>query len=427
MAEEANSTENFNTASAFSALQGIPGMKPETVGALNDIYAARSQSPTPAPATPTPVEGAQPGAPAPTAPVETGAPATAEPTGGEPGTPAPAAPPIEGTPPEPVQVTPPAEEVAIESPLFGGKKIVSPQSDGGEAAKLGNFETIDDFSKFLNEKHGISDFVSLDKKLAEFTELNGKFTEVNTQYENVQTLFKSMPAELYAAVTSFVNGQDWKSAINTSAIDFNKAVTDFKEREIADAMSPGKLSEEDWNEYNDPEGDPAVKRLVKSVIETSNALFESKKSEINRISKEHVQDAQKQQAAYDASLNVSKEFVKTSYPDMSPALLNEIETMFKTPGGLNNLFFNEKGVLLEDAFQRVAMARHGKELVDQYIKINERKVQEKVVQDVLDRGSDTPPRTPKGGSSQQHRAEEIGPEAQAVIDGIKGLVPSKNY
>lgn len=317
-----------------------------------------------------------------------------------------------------------SDDLSIDSPLFGGKKTVNPANEQ-DGSQNHEFENIDAINSYLKETLGIEDVSALPGTLKEFSEQKEQLSKLTEQNSNVETLFQSMPAELYQAVTMFANGEEWRSALNTSSVDFTKEAKDFDAKDLVNSMMPGKLTEEDWEHYSDEDGDPAVKRLVQTYIDSATNEFNNKKSAIENARVESVAKAKENEAKFNESFINAKAELKASFPDASEDYVADIENMFKT-GSINSLFFNEDGTLKKDALMRASMARDGKGLVDQYQGIIERRVETKVNQDILSRGAETPATT-QGSATSNRGSDDIREEVKDTVAAIKGLKPQGSF
>ena len=259
---------------------------------------------------------------------------------------------------------------------------------------------------------------ALENKIKEWKEKEEKLVDVDAKYGNIQRLFENMPPKLWNAIDAFSKGKDWESEVKTESVDFTKEAKDYSEKILVDAMFPGEISDDDWAEYKDEEGDNSIKRLVQSKINDATKAFEKKKEEVKSYSDQQVLDAKEKQQKYLDSAEASKQKFIERYTDADAATIENLHSKF-TKTGLQSVFFNQDGSVKEDAYLRLAMAEYGAELIDQYKAIAERKVQTETIQDVLLRTADTPPATKGSGASVTR--EEVRPEVQAEIERIQEL------
>lgn len=310
-----------------------------------------------------------------------------------------------------------SEGISIESPLFGGKKKLGGESTENTDSSfvIPEIEGIDKVNSFLKDNFGVEDLPALSKKIEQYKSQEVDFTSQKQKIDQFNSFFENMDPDLYAAVAADAQGLDWKSSLNNVNVDLSKDVSKIDEKTLVDAFSPGKISEEDWKEYNDPEGDETVKRLVKSVIETSKSEFNRKKSDKQLSAQQEVEKQQKRQQAFSTSLVEAKKTLENEYSSIDPSALAQIEDVF-TKSGIASVFYEQDGSLKSDAFVRLAMAKFGKDLVKQFEAIAMRKAETKVNQEMLERVPATPPE--ERGALASERSSGIRPEVQQMVDKI---------
>ena len=309
----------------------------------------------------------------------------------------------------------------VVSPLVGGEvEVGKPIEAAGSEMEAANFENIANLSGYLKESHGIEDIKSLGSKIEEWKGQSNELSDLSVKYSNVENLFKTMQKELHAAIDNFTKGLDWKESFNSSSIDYSKSVEDFSDKDVVESMMPGKITADDWEEFEDEDGDPNVKRLVQSAIDNSSDMFTRKKEQVKQEAERGVEAARQAQEIYTASISKSKEAFKQGFGQADSSVADEIEQAFNSPNGLASLFYNDNGTLREDAFSNYAMAKHGKGLMDQYRVLAERKIETKTTQDILATGATTPG-TSQGSAASQGK-DELRPEVQKEIDSIRSIV-----
>ena len=312
----------------------------------------------------------------------------------------------------------------IENPLVGKKEINGTSDNAGGDGSQQSFENVEDIEKYFKESHGVESITDVSTLLNESKENSVKLDELSTKMGNVQNLFKSMPAELHEAITAFTEGKDWRGVVSSSTIDFTKDVSEHDKKELVNNFAKGKVTDDDWAEYNDEDGDTNVKRYVDTVIESAMSAYSGKKENIKAASESKIRQAQENNELFLGSVNDSKNHIKTRFENVEMSLVENIEELVKSPNGVLSLFFDDKGMLKPDGFERIALAQHGADLIDQYKAAAERQNKEAVLQEVLSRGANTP-NTSKGSGSNQDTGHKVGKEAQDVLAGIAGLTGQK--
>jgi hypothetical protein len=338
----------------------------------------------------------------------------------------------ESTGEEPVVEEPAApgsEEAAIiDSPLFGGKKSLTkdtPVAEGSQDVFIEpELENIEQVNSYLKDTFGVEGFSALSERLEGSKKLENDYKTAKGQVDSFSNLFENMDPDLYQAIDAYAKGGDWKAVLSSPAIDFSKDVSGIDSKKLVDTFSPGKISEEDWQEYSDPEGDPNVRRLVDSVIETSKAAFTNAKSEKERSAQQAVQLQQQRNEAYSTSLGKSKEIFQSEYSTIDPDAMAQMDDVF-TKEGVVSLFFNNDGTAKEDAYHTMAMAKFGKDLLKQYEAIAMRQAETKVIQETLSRT----PETPKDdrGTSSAENPTGVRPEVQEAYDKMMAQAGKQSH
>lgn len=309
------------------------------------------------------------------------------------------------------------DEFKVDSPLLGGPQTIGAANESSGSEEQ-NFENIEKLSSHLKDKYGIENVNSIGSEFERLQATESDYNELTTKHDNVKTLFETMPSELHQAITLFTKGEDWRAGLQQASVDFGKALGDIPKKELVSAMMPGKITEDDWKEFEDKEdGDLTVKRMVQTAIETSEGLFGSKKQAFESAAASKVQSAQDSKDLFDASVVKSRGHLKAAFGNAEPKVLDEIQSM-STQAGVLSLFFNPDGSLKEDGMYNLAMAKHGKGLVEQYRVIAEHKAETKVNQENLARTPESPATTQ--GSQAAGSKEGIRPEVQKMVDDLKG-------
>jgi hypothetical protein len=299
------------------------------------------------------------------------------------------------------------EEDFIESPLFGTETTTV------------DLKSVEGITSLFKEKLGTESLDELPAKIDGLLQLKDQYEQASTQMANVQALFEQMPPELYQAIDLFAKGQDWKAPVSGSAIDYSKPVDTYPEKDLVNAMAPGKVTEAQWEEYQQEDCDPNVKALVSFAIESAKDKFESQSKQIKQASEEMVQRSAQQKAAFESSVEKSKAVFAEKWKDVDKTYLSQLEQDFKT-GKIMSIFYQEDGTLRPDAYIRAAMARDGESLVEQSLKKLENRKQTIVNKEIINQTSNTPSGgTGASGGSRQ----DLRPELQTRLQEIKQIAP----
>ena len=307
------------------------------------------------------------------------------------------------------------DPLVIESPLFGGQRKIggnstpSPQPD---------FENINEINAYLEKTHGIKDMSQLSERLNFYQQAEQNYQQNEQKLNGFSQLFDNMDADLWEAVNAYANGNDWRATLATPTVDFSKDVSQVDLKTLAEAFNPGKLTDADWQEYSDPEGDPNIKRMVDTVIETSKASFTAQKQYKLQSAQQEVQKQQQMVEKFNISLANSKAQLETEYSNISPSAMAQIEDAFVN-NDVVSLFYEQDGTLKQDAFNTYAMAKFGKGLIKQFEAAAMRKAENKVTQDILSRTPETPRNN--RGSATTAQPSGVSAEVQAMVEGMMGM------
>ena len=306
------------------------------------------------------------------------------------------------------------EEAFIESDIFGGKQPILQKEEPKEEVVLDN---LDKLNSHLKNNFGIEDMSALGQQINTWKEQEKVLGETNSKLANAEKLFESMPPDLYQLIELHVNGADWKQGLTNPSLNFERKIEDYKEKELIDVFFPGEVSEDDWMEFNDEDGDSKTKRMINVLVSQSKSKFEDTKNQRKELASNAVKVAKESQERYLKSAESSSKKLSSQIEGIDGNYIKTIENQLKTPNSVIDLFYEKDGTLKEDAALAYAMAKDGYGLLNQYKKVIQNKTETKVNQDLLLRGSSTP----TGSKGSQSANKEVRPEVQAEVDRIMGL------
>lgn len=305
------------------------------------------------------------------------------------------------------------DDLSIEHEIFGGKKSLVKKKDDKPVA-----ENLDQVNSHIKESLGFESVDELSSKVEEWKKLETTHVETTERLSNVEKLFEILPPELYQAVTAVANGKDWRSVLaETPSVDFRKEVDQYKDDEIVNAFYPGEITAEEWEEFNDEDGDPRIKKSIGILIKQAKEKFVSTKKDIETKSVDSVKEAQKTQERYDKSITGSVSKLSSQIEGVSETYIKNVEKELKNPASISKIFYNEDGTLTEGGALAYVMAKDGFGLLEKYKAVIQRKTETEVNQDILLRGANTPSVTRGTGSGKSN----IRPEVQAELDRISSL------
>lgn len=140
-------------------------------------------------------------------------------------------------------------------------------------------------------------------------------------------------------------GKDWKKEVaGRPSLDFTITFNKQDPKVLA-AAYPGKvmLTEDDWEEYADANGDAAVKAKVEAVLESVEARFNADRDKSLNYTKEQVEQSKATQKKYTDSFDAA--IANVSRVPGSAAHIEGIKKGL-TREGIIGLFFEDDGVTL---------------------------------------------------------------------------------
>lgn len=236
-----------------------------------------------------------------------------------------------------------------------------------------------------------------------------KFEEtINTYKSNLQAL----PLPVQMAIDSSLKGEDWRSAINTYDIDYNK---DFDSYTLSDKISLVKkyMPTVSVNETT-AESDPILQNLLAAAKIQYNSNKQAIKASIDLAAQKEAEKVKEYQSILSNSLTL----LQSKYPDeFQDNDLSEIKNVLIQ--GVENLFFDERGKLRTDAAERVAYVLYGQNLID---KISSKTSAKKVNNELANVLSTTQSRGV--GSQTQNVSQPMSPEIQSLQGLLTSMQPT---
>lgn len=401
--------------SALQAISSLPGAE----GLMESITEGRVAETT----------GVEPAAaPAPTpdvAPENEPQPVAATPEI-EPATPE-QAPPAEQAVPESLPTSssePTPEPSAIDSPIFGGKKIEPGAQQQIDLTSLGDLSNV---NGFLKDNFGVSDLNDLGSQISGYKDKASQYDEVLGQKSQYDELFTNMPKALYDATIAWKQGGDWKKMVTeSSGMDFTKDVAAQSDKDLL-KMAGKDFTEEQWDEYGDTDGDPLIKMAVNASIDLAKGQYTMKQQALTQETQRLTHNAESHVASVNDSIKSSIEHLSTAIEGVDDQYVRKIEKDMQ--GGVNSqaifdVFYNADGTFKKDAAVRLVYARDGESLANQYKARTAVDIENKVTEQMLQRGSQVPT-TGTGASTVEGTQNERQTEVEGHIQALTGWAESK--
>ena len=283
------------------------------------------------------------------------------------------------------------EQVTIKSEMFEGGAL-----DLGTKQK-DNTEYSEDVSKFITD-FGYGSAEEIRTKLKESESNSKTIEELTSKIKGNDELFTNMPADMYNAVVAWANQDgDWKDKINQDSVDYLGDISSHSTKDIVDVFHPGAFNEDDWEEYNDEDGDVNIKKAIDIAYKDSANKFEGKKNEIINYQSGLSEKQAERVQMFDSSVGETISNLPNQMKGLSTSYVKSIESKIRN-NEIMSLFYNENGSLKSDAAYRLILAQDGSDLIEKYSNLYKTQANNEATQDILDRSSDTPNKT-QGGSS----------------------------
>lgn len=313
------------------------------------------------------------------------------------------------------------ETIEIDSPIFGGKKVIKQEDIVNDNNP--KIENEDSLNEYLKTNFEIEDIKSLSSFVENAKKNETLLSETSERLANAEKLFQLMNPELYQAIVADLNGQDWKQLINKSGIDYRKKISDYSEKELVEAFFPGEISNEDWEEYKDEEGDPKIKKTVNLLLNQSKEKFEGTKKSKEDEAERMILNQNNLRKSFEQSLTKASSYVESQIEGIDKTYIQSVVKKIQD-NGVNSLFYNEDGTLKEDSVLRFVMAEEGFNLVKKQEAALRNRIESQKNQEIITRGASTPS-VQTGKSVSQ--GEQLSEEVQKNLDWIKSMRKSKTY
>jgi hypothetical protein len=303
------------------------------------------------------------------------------------------------------------------NPIFGTKNLAV-KTEVKEPV-----ETPKELSEVIT-KFGVKDLGEFEQKVEGWKQIEEKYVEQTKQVENFESILSSLDPALYLALQKAARGEDWRAEINQApAIDFAKSVDQIDTQKLVETFMPNEFTAEDWEEFNDPNGDASIKKAINIAYSSSKEKFEAKKGEFNGKIETEKNRGVKAQENFNESLGKSVDFVKKQMADIDQGYLSGVVGKI-TKEGIVSSFYNPDGTLKETAIASFIRS------TDEYenlvkIRINNavKEAVNKERQNLLERGQESPNirRSTNSGTN------DLRPEVQKKLAEIEKLGTGSTY
>lgn len=310
----------------------------------------------------------------------------------------------------------PVVEEEIETTLFGKQKVGDNKNK--PAATPVEFKEFSDIQKYVESNHGVKDVNKFLTEVApKWREQAQKYAEVDKKYNELMGVFEKLDDDLIDMFKANLQGDDWRQVMNQAPkLNFNKKVEDYSKEQLVEHYFPGKFSKEDFQD-SDTENkalDVAYEAAKKSFA-TDKTVFDGKRATM-------VEQEQKRAEAFEKSITGSVEKLQKTLPLVHETVLKETGEILKSgAAGILNEFLNADGSLKEDAAQKLAMARHGIQTLETYMKFATKRSETEVREEFVSKGPDQLQGNNPGGQNK------LSKKAEETLGMFKELGRKKFY
>lgn len=311
------------------------------------------------------------------------------------------------------------QEEIEKNAIFGDQNIADvfkPKED--------SIETPEEVSKFMTDQFGVSDVNEFKSQVEKWKGQEPEIERLTEQVNTAEDIFSRMSPELYRAVQQNLKGEEWRESLNsTPSIDFNKDVNSIDTKALVNSMMPGKFTDEDFEEFNDEDGDMGVKKAISMAEEMSKDKFNAKKVELKNSIESEREMQNTRTKAFDDSVSKSLDYLRGSYKGIDESFVKGLENKIKQEGIVAQ-FYEKDGSLKESAaLALLKITPEYDNLVKSQINIAVKEARNKATQELLDRGSDTP----NMRSGSHGTKPEIGTKAQQKLKELESLTEGIGY
>ena len=306
----------------------------------------------------------------------------------------------------------------IKSPIFGeeGCKLKTDEDKAAEESAVNPNQIPENIYKDF----GFENPEELKSAVDFYKTQKPEYEKIKQDNEYFIELFDKAPKELYQAFKDFSEGKDWTQSVkNIRPFDITKDVAQQEAKTLVEHYLPGKFTKEEWDEYNDPEGDPMVKRAIDLSVDISKREFQKEQQDIQSQVEKEVQEAQQRQQVFEQSVKEATQSLSEKFEGIDKRYVDKVTEELKSQKFLS-LFYNPDGTFTKEAGERLVMAQHGYDLMRQYQHAAAVKARNEVTEDILSRGADRPT-----ARQQQNRGAELGQEEQKQVQFYESLLTNR--
>lgn len=319
------------------------------------------------------------------------------------------------------------QDFEIDSPITGKIKVGAKKEEQQPAS----FEKIEDIDKFVKD-NGFEDTKKFAEELPKLLETKAKYEDLSKVNANYEAVFENMPPELFAAVQKWSHGEDWRSQVSaTEPINLSVEYGKQDSQKLVDKYFPNKISQEEWDEFKDKDGDETVKEKINNYLSLTKDKYEIDQEKFKAQKQQYdtkaAQAIQTRKESLDKSRASVFETFKSQGLPLDEKYVSDLDKKLSSDQQILSMFKNDDGTLRTDAHQRLAMADAGFGLVTQYQKALERKIVTKAREEILDRAGSGSQAIKKSGDSSGSGVNESEKKVKEYVNSILPSAEGKTF
>jgi hypothetical protein len=273
-------------------------------------------------------------------------------------------------------------------------------------------------SKYILENTGIEvkDIKDITKVVSKLNEVNQNTDNLNlqiTELQDYKKVFEALPNEIFSVVQKWLNNEDYKEELVNqarSSIDFSLPFDKQDVKKVVDYYNPGKFSNEDYQDLESNTALQSVINMAKLAYKKDHDVNVSLKSDYQK----KVDDNKK---LFGESVNKSIVTLNKSVPYLRDGHKDKISKILQGGyKGIMGMFFDDKGLLKEDAGKLVALALYGEEAIRIHSENASRKTETKINEEFVTRSeTKDEKKSAKTGGAKQTDEEVVENFKKEVI------------
>lgn len=234
----------------------------------------------------------------------------------------------------------------------GEREILKRMLFGGQEKPAAPVEVPQAVKDFFAQS-GLGD---ADKVLNEYPAMSRQLQEAQQKLKQAESdmgyLAKLSP-EALSIVQMDLDGKDWrKDVASRPALDFSKQVEKQDAKALAQAYGKGEITDEDWEEFDDRDGDPKVKAFVQAKLDLYKIKYAEDRDKAVNYAANQAALHKEQKEKFTASVERGLSELYAKVPG-SEIYADKIRKLVQ-PEAIMSMFFEKDGVTLKSDAPRKA-------------------------------------------------------------------------